>query len=111
MHRQQLLDRLNLDDNHIFNQQIKSMCTNQTLAVEDLNGLLPDKSNTASIQFNAQSFLIHFLDKSWPQAFVHLKRCIKHLFSNALSRFRDGLVARFVPGFLSHLPVFLPFVP
>jgi len=84
MHRQQLLNCLDLDNDCIFHQQIESVCANKPLAVKDLNRLLPDKSNTASIQFNTQGFFVHLLDKSWPQAFMHLKSGIKHLLSNML---------------------------
>ncbi len=110
MYRQQRLNCLDLDNDRIFHQQIKSVCANKPLAVEDLNRLLPDKSNTASIQFDTKGFFVQLFDKSWPQTFMHLKRGIKHLLSNMLYFHWDGSITWFVPRFAIHVFIFLLFV-
>ena len=68
-------DRLDLDDDQLFNHEIDSISTIESLAtINQRQGLLPFDEQSTIQQFKRQACLVRGLQHSWPQLVVHGNR-------------------------------------
>jgi hypothetical protein len=60
----QCLNGLQFDDDFAFDDKIKSMLTDLMVAIEQRDGLLPHKRNSAERKFNGKGLLVDGFEKS-----------------------------------------------
>ena len=60
-------NRLQFDDNAVFNEQINPMLTNRMTTIKDRNRLLSFKCNAEMPQLNGHCFFINGFEKAWSE--------------------------------------------